>query len=334
MLNDLETLSNLAGVSGEEEAVRRFLLSRLPDAYEDSRGNVICHRKGQGNPLMCCAHMDEVGLIVTDITEGGYLAFRSVGGLDARVLVSKHVRIGTQGVCGVIGMKAVHLQSKEERSNPPKEEELFIDIGASDKNEAADRVCIGDFVSFDTAFSTFGDGLMKGKALDDRVGCAALLALLSNERTAYDLYGVFTVGEEVGGLGARAAALRIKPSAALVMEGTTCSDVLGVPEKDTVTHLGNGVCLPARDRSMVADRTLRGALIDTAARYHIPWQEKRTCAGGTDGGAIHTSLGGIPTAVLAVPCRYIHSPVSVAATADFQAMYHLCSHFVKEGFWI
>lgn len=333
MLNDLEVLSNLSGVSGEEDAIRDFLLSRLPDAKTDSRGNVLCHRSGRGKKLMCCAHMDEVGLMVTGITESGFLAFQSVGGIDARVLVSKHVRVGAQGVSGVIGMKAVHLQSAEEKAAPPKEEALFIDIGASNKAEAAKKVSVGDFVSFETAFSTLGDGLMKGKALDDRVGCAALLALLDEKEPAFDLYAVFTVGEEVGGLGARAAALSIAPEAALVLEGTTCSDVFGVHEKDTVTHLGSGVCLPARDRSMVANAALRSALIDTATRHNIPWQEKRTTAGGTDGGAIHTSGGGIPTAVLAVPCRYIHSPVSVASMTDFQAMCRLCGHFVKEGLW-
>lgn len=330
MLNDLEKLSNLAGTSGGEEAVRSFLLSRLPDAYTDSRGNVICHREGAGAPLLCCAHMDEVGLMVTGITEGGALKFRSVGGIDARVLVSKHVRVGPSGLPGVIGMKAVHLQSKQEKAEPPREEALFIDIGAASKSEAKKYVSVGEFVSFDTAFTVFGDDLMKGKALDDRVGCAALLSLLTEEEIACNLYAAFTVGEEVGGLGARAAALSIRPAAALVLEGTTCSDVCGIREKDTVTHLGDGVCLPARDRSMVADRALRKALIDTAERENIPWQEKRTTAGGTDGGAIHTAGSGIPTAVLAVPCRYIHSPVSVASVEDFMAMRRLCGRFVKE----
>lgn len=326
MLNLLHRLSELPGVSGAEDAVRDEILSCLPDAYTDARGNVICHREGTGRRVMVCAHMDEVGLLVTRITESGALGFTTVGGIDSRVLPSKRVRVGS--VPGVIGIRAIHLQSGD-RGKPIPEEDLYIDIGARDKAEAETMVSVGDYVSFDTPFGALGTGFVKGKALDDRVGCAVLLSLLS-EHFPVDLYAVFTTGEEIGGLGAACAAASIRPDIALVLEGTTCSDVPDVEKKDHVTTSGGGVCLPIRDGSMIGDRETVDTLSCLADRFSVPWQYKRSTSGGTDGGVIHLAGGGIRTAVLAVPCRYIHSPVSVAATSDINAMYSLVGHYLSK----
>ncbi len=328
----LKRLSEISGVSGFCSPIREFLLKNIKsgEVTVDNLGNIMVYKKGtqSDKKVMFCAHMDEVGFMVTKITDGGYIKFESCGGIDERVIVSKRVLIGDKKIPGVIGYKAVHLQKKDERSKKAEEKNLSIDIGAKDKEEAEKLVSIGDYITFDTKFSFFGDGFMKGKALDDRVGCAVLLKLLEKDYP-YDFYGVFSTCEEIGGIGARAAAKKIKPDIALVLEGTTCSDVYGCKERDFVTRLGDGVCIPLRDRSMIANRKMVDFLIKLANDNGIKWQYKKSISGGTDGGAIHLSSGGIPTAVLALPCRYIHSPVSVASVSDYEAFINLAQIFAE-----
>lgn len=326
----LKKLSEISGVSGFCSPIRNFLLENIKsgEVTLDNLGNIIVYKKGTSldKKVMFCAHMDEVGFMVTKITDGGFIKFTSCGGIDERVIISKRVLIGDGKIPGVIGYKAVHLQKKDERGKRVDEKNLSIDIGAKDKEEAEKLVSVGDYITFDTEFSYFGDGFMKGKALDDRAGCSVLLELLKKDYP-YDFYGVFSTCEEIGGIGARAAAKKIKPDMALVLEGTTCSDVYGCKEKDFVTKLGDGVAIPVRDRSMIANRKMVDFLIKCANDNNIKWQYKHTTAGGTDGGAIHLSEGGIPTAILALPCRYIHSPVSVASEEDYDAFLKLAQIF-------
>ncbi|MDP4132920.1 MAG: M42 family metallopeptidase [Bacillota bacterium] len=329
----LETLSNLNGVSGSEDEVRSFILSKIKadEVTVDVMGNIIAFRKGlkSHKKMMVCAHMDEVGFIISEITDKGFLKFKSVGGIDERVLISKHVTVGPDKLPGVIAVKAVHLQEKEEREKPVEEKDLAIDIGAESKEQAQKLVKIGDYAAFDTSYSLFGDRFMKGKALDDRIGCACLLKLLERNYD-FDFYGVFSVCEEIGGTGAKVAAQNIRPDLALVLEGTTCSDVYKTEPHQQVTRLGDGVCIPIRDRSMVANRELVDALIACAEKNKIKWQYKHTTAGGTDGGAIHASGAGVKCAVLAVPTRYIHSPVGVASVDDYEAFLLLTEKFMEE----
>ncbi len=329
----LEKLSEISGVSGFCSPVREFLLDNIKsgEVSVDNLGNIIVYKKGQASDkkVMFCAHMDEVGFMVTKITDGGYIKFTSCGGIDERVIVSKRVLIGDNKIPGVIGYKAVHLQKKDERTKRVEEKNLSIDIGAKNKEEAEKKVSVGDYITFDTKFSYFGDGFMKGKALDDRAGCAVLLELLKKDYP-YDFYGVFSTCEEIGGIGARAAAKKIKPDMALVLEGTTCSDVYGCDERDYVTKLKDGVAIPVRDRSMIANRNLVDFLIHLANENGIKWQYKKSISGGTDGGAIHLSSGGIPTAILALPVRYIHSPVGVASVSDYEAFLNLAEIFADK----
>lgn len=330
----LKLLTETAGVSGFCSPIRKVILDNIKsgEVTVDALGNIIVYIKGRNSDkkVMFCAHMDEVGFMVTGITDKGYLKFTSCGGIDTRVIVSKRVRIGEKKIPGVIAYKAVHLQSGDEKGKAVDEEKLSIDIGAKDKEEAEKLVSIGDYITFDTEFSYFGDDFMKGKALDDRVGCACLLELCKKEWD-YDFYGVFSVCEEVGGIGARAAAARIKPDMALVLEGTTASDVYGCEEKDYVTHLGGGVCIPVRDRSMIANRKMVEFLKKCANDENIKWQYKNAATGGTDGGSIHITGEGIPTAIIALPCRYIHSPVSIASVSDYETMLRLADAFSKRA---
>ncbi len=333
----LKELTTLSGVSGNEEQVRDFIYNKIKDKcdeiYVDSIGNLICKNRGNkktNKKVMLSAHMDEVGLIVSDVTDDGFIKFKCVGGIDPCVLISKKVKIGQDEIHGVIGAKAVHLQKKSEREQVPEVSDLYIDIGAKDKEDANQYVSIGDYCAFDSTYTEFGDGLIKAKALDDRVGCDILISL-ADCKFDFDLYLVFTVQEEVGLRGARVAAERIRPDVAIVLEGTTCSDVYGTEEKDCSTKLGFGAALSFIDRSTYYDIELTKSLFDIAEKNNIPVQYKKTATGGNDAGAIHLSSGGVKTAVISVPARYIHSPSSVIQKSDYEAVKSLIHSFLREG---
>ena len=327
----LERLTDASGVSGDESEIRNLILKELGEGIVtvDVMGNLIVHRPGKGKRVMVCAHMDEVGLIVTDITDEGYLKFSAVGGVDPRILISKRVWIGEMRIPGIVGMKAVHLQSKEERRTPVREKDLYIDIGARDKKEAEGIVHPGFTAVFDRDFVRFGDGFVKAKALDDRVGCRVLLSLLKEDFPC-DFYGVFTVQEEVGLRGARIAAQRIAPDAALILEGTVCQESYGTPPHLTVTRAGKGVAIPLMDRSAVLDRGMIDELARLAKSEKIPFQWKKATTGGTDAGAVHQSGIGVKTAILAVPVKYLHSPVCMMKTGDMECMERLAKAFLKQ----
>lgn len=332
----LKELSEARGVSGNEEAVRRLILTKIePLADEimvDVMGNVIAHKRGinGGKKIMICAHMDEVGLIVSAVTDKGYLKFKTVGGVDARVLVGKKVRVGESNVTGVIALKAIHLQSKDERKNAPKAKELYIDIGVESKEAAEKLVTLGDYVSFDTEFAEFGDGCLKGKALDDRCGCAILLELMGHTYRN-DIYFCFTVQEEVGCRGAKIAANRIMPDIGLVVEATTCSDIAGVAPHLEVTTLGGGAAISVLDRGSYSDVKLVKGLYQAAQTHDIPVQYKRTTMGGNDARSIQTAGLGVRVAAISVPCRYLHSPVSVVSKNDYLAVRNLAKLFLENA---
>ncbi len=329
----IEELTNLNGVSGDEGAVREFIKKQAePYADEiiiDTIGNLIVYKKGNGKKkLMLSAHMDEVGFIVSSINDSGYVGFQTVGGIDTRVIISKKVTIGKDKVKGVIGMKAIHLQKAAERESVPEVRDIFIDIGAKDKNDALKKVEIGDYIAFDTKYELLGEDIIKAKAIDDRIGCAILLELLK-EPVVYDTYFSFTAQEEVGLRGARLAAARIKPDAALVIESTTCSDVFGCEEKDYVTSMGGGAAVTFMDRTTVVDKKLCRWLYENAEKEGIPVQYKRSTSGGNDAGRIHLEVGGIKTASVSVPSRYIHSPCGLASVKDAKAAYEVAKMFVN-----
>lgn len=335
----LKTLTQIPGVSGDEGKVRDFIADTIRDAVDemavDSIGNLFCLKRGTGEnkkKVMLAAHMDEVGLIVSKICDDGFIKFKSVGSIDPRVMISKKVRIGNDGIPGVMGAKAIHLQQKSERETVPKESDLYIDIGAADKESAEKLVSLGDTCVFDSEYTEFGDGFIKAKALDDRIGCAVLMSVaLANRSYPFDLYLVFTVQEEVGVRGAKIATNRICPDLAIVIEGTTCSDVYGTEEKDFSTVAGGGAALSIIDRGTYFDKELTKALYDTAVAHKISVQYKKTATGGNDAAAIHTAAGGVKTAAISVPARYIHTPSSVIKQSDYEAVRDLVHTFLQEG---
>lgn len=324
----LRELVEADGVSGCEKAVREVLIKAIDgrvDEYRiDALGNLIAikYGRGEGEPgprrVMVAAHMDEVGLMVTKVERDGNVRFLPVGGIDPRVVLAKVVRIGDDKVPGVIGIKPVHLLDRSERERVLQFDQLAIDTGMSG-DEAAKAIKPGMYAAFATAFEQLDEGALrtvKGKAFDDRAGCALLAELLA-ERYAFDLYAAFTVQEEVGLRGARVAAYAVEPDVAFALEGTVSDD--GPKDRDVspTTRVGAGPALTIMDRSVISDRRLIKMMVAAAEAEDIPYQIKQPGIGGTDAGAIHVQRGGIPSAVLAVPARYIHSPVSVMSLNDF-----------------
>ncbi len=330
----LKRLTEAMGVSGCESEIREIIYGEIKDFSTsikiDSMGNLCAYKKAKkgecAKKILLSAHMDEVGLIVTDITDDGYLKFASVGGIDPKVLVSKTVKIGK--TVGVIGMKAVHLTTADERKKPLLEDGLYIDIGAKSKKEAESIIEKGDYCSFQSEYQEFGS-LVKAKALDDRLGCAILIDILKTDWDV-DLYCNFTVQEEVGLRGARIASRGINPDYAVVIEGTTCNDLPGAKENLRVTKMGGGPALSILDSASKADDELRKMIIKSAEKHKIPYQFKASSAGGNDAGAISVTDGGIKTASVSVPCRYIHSPVSVMNKDDFENCKRLIKAFLKD----
>lgn len=324
----LKELVEADGVSGHEGAVREVLLKAVESSADEYRidalGNLIAVKYGQGGAegprrVMVAAHMDEVGLMVTHVDRDGSIRFSPVGGIDSRVVLAKAVRIGDERIPGVIGVKPIHLLESSERERVVQFDQMCIDTGMA-ADEVGRRITPGMYVAFTTSYEVLDDGglrTVKGKAFDDRAGCAVLVELLK-ERYSFDLYAAFTVQEEVGLRGARVAAYAVEPEIAFALEGTVCDD--SPKEKDTspTTRLGAGPALTTRDRSVVCDPRLIRLLVREAEAQGIAYQFKQPGVGGTDAGAIHLQREGVPSAVLAVPCRYIHSPVSIMSLNDFE----------------
>ncbi len=332
MLGRLKELTEVNGVSGDEGQVRRYIkniVSQYADeVWTDAMGNLYAHKKGAKRRIMACAHMDEVGMMVRGIRDDGLIAYTAAG-IDPRVVPSKRVVIGKDKVPGIIGSKAIHIQSREEFEKAYKHKQLYIDIGAKDKADAQKYVKLGDYISFVTEFSEFGEGLIKAKALDDRVGCAIVMELLKNSYDC-DFYGVFTVQEELGLRGARTAAYNVKPELALILEGTTANDMPETQGHQWVTRVGKGAAISFMDGGTITRPRMFSELKNCAQSNGIAWQIRQGTRGGTDAGRIHLSNGGIITGGISVPCRYIHSPACVASISDFNSAYMLADRFLAE----
>lgn len=335
MLDTLKTLCQLDGVSGWEDEVRDYILERvIPYASgveADSMGNLIVMKKGKktsARKIMLAAHMDEVGIIITQISDEGFLRFAFIGGVDRRVVLGKRVFIGRGRVPGVIGSKPIHLLEKDEEKRVPKLEDLYIDIGAATKEEAESLVTLGDEGVFEDSVLDFGDGYLKAKAIDDRVGCAAMIKLLEQDLPC-DCTFAFTVQEEVGTRGAQIAANRVKPEVAIVLEGTTAADLPGVDEGKRVCCLGGGIVLPFMDKGTLYTPALWKRTTEIADKNGIQWQTKTRIAGGTDARVIQRSGPGCEVVTLSAPIRNIHSPASVAKFSDFRDMPKLALLLLK-----
>ena len=339
----LEALCNTFGPSGCEDAVADLIAEQLElmgyTYMRDKLGNVIVP-VGASNgkkKLMLSAHMDEVGFMVTEVTDKGYLKFGTVGGISKEVVAGKHVRVGDQKsqVSGVIASKAIHHKSKDERESAEELKKLVIDVGATSKEEALEVADVGTYATFEPNFARFGrDGkMLHSKALDDRLGCALLLELLKKLKEdkctpSLDLYFAFTVREEIGISGATVAANVIRPDYAIVLETTAVADIADVDKSKRVASLGEGGAISLMDRSTIYDKELISLALDIAKDNGIKAQVKKFVSGGNDAGHIHKSGTGVRALALSAPTRYLHSPNCVACYDDYEAMLELLYKFI------
>ena len=334
MLELLKQLCLLNGVSGDEGEVRAFLRAQA-EPYADSirtdaLGNLIVFKRGAkatGNRLLLAAHMDEVGLIITHVTDEGFLTFGFVGGVDRRIAIGKPVALGPDRVPGIISLKAIHLTDKAELKKVPKTDSLYIDIGAGSREEALKKVPLGTYGSFVSQPEEFGDGFFKARAIDDRIGCAIMLELLKEE-LPLDVTFAFTAQEEVGTRGAFGAAFSVTPQVALVLETTTAADIPGVDSHHRVCAPGKGPVISYMDGSTIYDRGLFEDLRRLAEDNGIPWQTKEYIAGGNDARTIQRTKQGVRVAAMSAATRYLHAPSSVASVADFKNMLELTRLFL------
>lgn len=329
----LRRLCEANGVSGDEQSVREIILEAIQDHAEeitvDPLGNILVKKKGR-QPAACrllfSAHMDEVGLMVTDITPEGYLKFDEVGGIDRRILPGKRVKVGSRGLPGVIGIKPIHLTHGDEENAMPALSDMYIDIGADSAEEALQVVGYGDSVYFDSRFLQ-NDSTYTSKALDDRFGCYVMIQLIRSD-LPYDTLFSFVVQEEVGLRGAKVASYTLDPDFAVVLETTTAADI---PETDrNVCTLGDGAVISLMDRHTIYDKELVRFAFDRAGALGVKAQYKRAVAGGNDAGVIHQSRGGVRTLAVSLACRYLHSANCVANIADCDAIVTLARDLAEQ----
>ena len=336
MLDLLKQLCSLNGVSGDEGEVRAFLRAQA-EPYADSirtdaLGNLIVFKKGaksSGDHLLLAAHMDEVGIIVTHVTDEGFLKFGFVGGVDRRVAIGKPVALGHNRVPGIISLKAIHLTDKAELKKVPKTDKLYIDIGASGREAAMKLAPPGTYGCFVSQPEEFGGGFFKARAIDDRIGCAIMLELLKEE-LPLDVTFAFTAQEEVGTRGAFGAAFSVTPSVALVLETTTAADLPGVDDHRRVCAPGKGPVISYMDGATIYDRDLFEDLRRLAEDNGIPWQTKEYIAGGNDARTIQRTKQGVRVAAMSAATRYLHAPSSVGSIADFEIMLKLTRLFLAD----
>lgn len=332
MFEMIKSLCELDGISGREQDVSAAIMEHIrtlaDEVSVDNLGNVIAFKKGRRQPkhkLMVAAHMDEVGMIVTSIGDDGYLRFSTVGGVNTKVILGRQVRVGEKKLPGVIGSKPIHLQSEEERSTAPELDKMVIDIGAKDREEAERCVSLGDSATFIGDYLEYGnpaDPYVAVKAMDDRAGCAMMIQMMK-EGLEFDTWFAFTVQEEIGTRGAKAAAFSVNPDIALIIETTASGDVADVTGEKRVTIVGGGAVVSYMDHGTIYDKPLFDLAFQVAKEKSIPCQTKTMIAGGNDSGAIHVSHGGVRTCAISVPGRYLHSPSDAAKKSDIQAVYDL-----------
>ena len=325
----LEKLSNAPGISGFEEEIRKIIFNELDGVVDeikiDEMGNLIAVKNGDpnGKKIMLAAHMDEIGLMVRYIDSKGFVKFSKIGGINDQMLLNQDIYIQTSDgdVNGVIGSKPPHKIKKSERDKVVEYDKMFIDIGAANKEEALKMVQIGDPIIIKQNFQDLGNSLVKGKALDNRAGCAVLVEVLKRVNSSATIYGVGTVQEEVGLKGAKTSAFRINPDMAFALDVTIAGDHPGIKNEEAPSKLGEGPTIVLADQSgdgIITHPKIKELLITVAEKENIPFQLEVSEGGTTDGTAIHLTRQGIPTGVISPPSRYIHTPVSVVNMEDIE----------------
>ena len=338
---NLEKLSNAQGVTGRETQIRELLKEMLNPVCDeiqiDRMENLIAIKKGNKSApkIMLAAHMDEVGLMIKTITKDGFLQFSKLGGIDDRILTAQKVQVFTKKgtYSGVIGSKPPHIQKEDERKKIIAYDELFIDVGATSRDDAvAMGIAMGDAVAFDQTFTPLGNGNVMGKAFDNRAGCAAMvetMRLLQN--CDCTVYAVGSVQEEVGLRGSGTAAFAIDPDLALALDVTIAGDVPGVREFDTSIKLTKGPSLTVSDSGVITHPKIMRWIMETASENKIPLQLESGLLGSTDAARISLTRQGIPAGAIGIPTRYIHSPTGILNLTDLENTAKLAAAAVQKA---
>lgn len=335
----LKMLLSTPGPSGDEAAAAKVWRDEAKtfadEVRADVRGNAYAVLNGaSGAPrVLLAGHIDEIGLMITHIDGEGFLWFAPVGGWDAQVLVGQRIRLlGRQGeVVGVIGKKAIHLMKPADRDNASKIEDLWIDIGAANKDEALQRVRVGTVGVIDAPVYEFPNGRIVSRSVDNRIGAFTVLEalrLLSNERPVATVAAVATAQEETSFAGAYTSAFSFEPQVAIAVDVTHATDHPEANKRRSGdVSLAGG---PALSRGSANSPLVVDALIEIAEREKIPYSvEANPRATGTDADAIHLTRGGVATAVISIPNRYMHSPNEMIQLSDVENAAKLIAAFVR-----
>ncbi|MCD6238712.1 MAG: M42 family peptidase [Thermotoga sp.] len=314
----IKKLTGIFSPSGREERIREAILGEVKpyvDEYEvDKLGNLIVHKKGRGKKILLDAHMDEVGFVVTYIDDKGFLRIEPVGGVNPLTLLYKRVQFesGTIGTVGIEGKTAKEL--KENYKNVTFDN-IYVDIGVTSRKQAENKVKRGMFGGYMTEFAVLGDRLV-AKSMDDRIGCAIIIQTLKElDMSPNDIYAVFAIQEEVGLIGATVSAYGIEPDMGIALDVTGWGDTPGGMKRVAMT-LGKGPAIKVKDHYMIASKTVVDLLVKTAEESKIPYQMEVLVYGGTDGAMIQRTKKGVPTGVISIPCRYVHTQSEIVDYND------------------
>ncbi|MGN7939600.1 M42 family metallopeptidase [Metabacillus sp. 22489] len=341
-LTMLKDLTDARGIPGNEREVRDVMTKYIKDYSDeivtDHLGSLVAKKVGNENgpKIMIAGHLDEVGFMVTQIDDRGFLRFQTVGGWWSQVMLAQRVTVLTKkgDVTGIIGSKPPHILSPEARKKPVDIKDMFIDIGASSREEAKEfGVMPGDQVVPYFEFTVMkNEKMLLAKAWDNRIGCAIaidVLKNLKNENHPNIVYGVGTVQEEVGLRGAKTSANLIQPDIAFGVDVGIAGDTPGVSDKEAASKMGEGPQIVLYDASMVSHKGLRDMVISTAEELNIPYQFETIPGGGTDSGSIHISANGVPSLSITIATRYIHSHASMLHRDDYENAVKLITEVVK-----
>lgn len=334
----LSELCNAPGVPGFENPIRELVRSTIQPFVDDCRidamGNLIVHKKGGGDKsLMIAAHMDEIGFIVSHIDDDGFIRFQPLGGFDPKTLTAQRVLIhGKKDILGVMGSKPVHLMTADEKTKPLQLKDYFIDTGMSAK-EVKDVVTIGDAITRERELVTMGS-CINAKSLDNRISVYILIEALrelAEEHVPYDVFGVFSVQEEVGLRGAKTAASSINPHFGINLDVTVAFDLPGAQPQERVSQLGKGTAIKILDGTVICDQRMVRFMKKYADKYDIDWQAEVLPAGGTDAGMIQR--GGKDGAIvggISIPCRNLHQVIEMVDKNDVRASIDLLKVCIKK----
>lgn len=339
----LKSLTDVNGISGHEMQVKSLMKDYLTpvsdEIVEDRLGGIFGKKNATHGTksLMISGHLDEIGFIVTQIDEQGYIYFTPIGGWWNQVMLSQKVTITTENgkeIRGIIGSKPPHALSPEERKKPVDIKNMYIDIGVGSKEEAKEAgIELGNMITPYSEFESLAnDKYLTAKAFDNRYGCALavdVLQQLKDENIDINLYAGATVQEEVGLRGAKVAANLIKPDLAIAVDVGVAYDVPGITSEKNEGKLGDGPLAILMDATSIAHDGLRKHIKDVAEHHNIPVQWATTPGGGTDAGSIHVANEGIPTITIGVPLRYMHSNVSVLNIDDYTNSVRLITEIVR-----